>query len=381
MFYNTRDPWAQVPKVTDLRKDHFNIPHFRVRYYVDEDAFTAAEIDSGLWNCLRRIDSDRSRKRLQDGLLDRQGASVSLMRSKLSFWLQPAEMGQPVTAILLVDPTPLHGQALWGGPAHEPGEVKQDIATTAQMETATTARLSLFDRIVRAQCNMSTHDMEVALKCPKFMALPSLRHVMAEWLLCIQYMTTQLGKLEWEFEKPHWGEESSDVDSLLKKGSPWNRNIRHYQEMLRGIAETLFEDDEHDNLNSHPSIRGLRADIKKAERRIENVRQRLERLQDTAASVISIEDSRRATRQIQQNQGTARLTLLATIFLPLNFATSFLSMSSDFSVHNDTFRLFFIVSAAVLGVILAWMAYVNRLRLQRGVRWMKRRRLAVRRGR
>lgn len=250
----------------------------------------------------------------------------------------------------------------------------------AHVETATPARLSLFDRIVRAQCNMSTRDLEVALKCPKFIALPSLRHVMAEWLLCIQYMATQLGKLEWEFEKPRWGEQSSDLDALLKKASPWKRHIGHYQEMLHGIAETLFEDEEHDNLDSHPSIRGLQADIKKAERRIENVHQRIERLQDTATSFISIEDSRRTTRQIQQNQGTARLTLLATIFLPLNFATSFLSMSSDFSVHNDTFRLFFIVGAAVLGVILAWMAYINRLRLTQGVSRM-RRRLLVRRGR
>lgn len=99
LFHNTRDPWAELPSLDlDARqRSHFCLQYLRGRYFGTEDEFHEAEFESGTFNVLRRLDSDRSRKRLQDGLLDRPGASVVLTRSKTSLWMKPRSEGDPVT--------------------------------------------------------------------------------------------------------------------------------------------------------------------------------------------------------------------------------------------------------------------------------------------
>lgn len=100
LFHNTRDPWVELPTLdVDARQQcHFNLQYLRARYFTSEEDFKTAEYDSGMFNVLRRLDSDRSRKRLQSGLLDRKGDSVTLMRAKTSLWCKPRKDGKgPVT--------------------------------------------------------------------------------------------------------------------------------------------------------------------------------------------------------------------------------------------------------------------------------------------
>lgn len=99
LFHNTRDPWVELPNLdVDLRKqDHFIIQYLRARYFPTEKQYQAAEMETGHWNILRRLDSDRSRKRLQNGLLDKKDASVVLTRAKTSLWIKPRQEGEPVT--------------------------------------------------------------------------------------------------------------------------------------------------------------------------------------------------------------------------------------------------------------------------------------------
>lgn len=75
---------------------HFHLSYLRARYFEKEKDFKDAEYESGMWNILRRLDSDRYRKRMQD-LLDLKGASVSLSRAKTSLWAKPRRSGDPVT--------------------------------------------------------------------------------------------------------------------------------------------------------------------------------------------------------------------------------------------------------------------------------------------
>lgn len=100
LFHNTRDPWAELPSLDlDARqRDHFCLQYLRGRYFGNEEDFQNAEFESGTFNVLRRLDSDRSRKRLQDGLLDRKNASVVLTRSKVSLWVKRrTREDEPVT--------------------------------------------------------------------------------------------------------------------------------------------------------------------------------------------------------------------------------------------------------------------------------------------
>lgn len=80
---------------------HMCISYLRARYFETEKDFESAEKHSGMFNVLRRIDSDRSRKRLQNSLLDLDGASVALSRAKTSLWIKPRKDGDPLTGMTL----------------------------------------------------------------------------------------------------------------------------------------------------------------------------------------------------------------------------------------------------------------------------------------
>lgn len=98
LFHNTRDRWVELPNLDiDARnRTHFSLQYLRPRYFEDEESFKTAEFQSGTFNVLRRLDSDRSRLKLQNGLLDREGASTTLIRSKTSLWFKPRVDGEPV---------------------------------------------------------------------------------------------------------------------------------------------------------------------------------------------------------------------------------------------------------------------------------------------
>lgn len=91
LFHNTRDRWVELPDLDFLarQRPHFNLQYLRARYFKTLDDFTQAERESGGFNVLRRLDSDRSSKRLQNGLLDVVGACVTLSRAKTSLWVKP----------------------------------------------------------------------------------------------------------------------------------------------------------------------------------------------------------------------------------------------------------------------------------------------------
>lgn len=95
LFHNTRDPWVELPDLDSVarQRPHFNLSYLRARYFERPESFDKAEVESGTFNVLRRLDSDRSRKRLQNSLLDVNGASVTLTRSKTSLWVRPTTSG------------------------------------------------------------------------------------------------------------------------------------------------------------------------------------------------------------------------------------------------------------------------------------------------
>lgn len=101
LFHNTRDRWVELPSLDiDARKmSHFCLGYLRARYFETEEDFDEAERQTGKFNVLRRLDSDRSRKRLQGSLLDLKHASVALSRAKTSLWVRPRKPGEPVTGM------------------------------------------------------------------------------------------------------------------------------------------------------------------------------------------------------------------------------------------------------------------------------------------
>ncbi|CZT16050.1 uncharacterized protein RCC_01890 [Ramularia collo-cygni] len=362
LFHNTRDRWVELPNLDiDARnRSHFTLQYLRPRYFEDEDSFKKAERESGMFNVLRRLDSDRSRLKLQNGLLDRAGASVTLIRAKTSVWIKPRSAGEPVTAILLVDPTVKTGHPLWRGnrPFQDTPSmqaVKDDPSVSDGLEHGS----SLFDEVVHWTRKLTPTDLESIHADPKWIAMPVLKLVIAEWLTVAKYMTARLGLIEWEMEKPHWGAEPKQMDDLMKKLAPWRRNIGYYQAMVNDAIARLFPHIPQTPFDSamqipspvcpetSSSMLSLWPDFKIVKQHMTDCHARIMSIQTTATNAINIEESRRAIDQnknaLQQNKELARLTFLATIFIPLNFTSSFLSMSPDFFNATKTVWLFFVL--------------------------------------
>lgn len=241
-------------------------------------------------------------------------------------------------------------------------------------------RKNVFDDVKYWCGRLKPADLELIDRDPRCIALPMYKLILAEWLTTLKYMVAQLGKIEWEFENPHWGETPSDIDTLLKKLSPWRRNVGYYQAMIGESIARLFPPDVRAplhalNANSManassmapeavptppthyymPSqddigISALWVDFRNVKRQMDEIQVRLKSIETIATNSINIEESRRA---VKQNKNLARLTFLATIFIPLNFTSSFLSVSPDFTKAHTTIWLFFAIGIPITLLSLA----------------------------
>ncbi|KAJ0356971.1 hypothetical protein COL154_010620 [Colletotrichum chrysophilum] len=366
LYHNPRDPWVELPSLdVDARqRNHFTLQYLRARYFETEAEFKTAEYDSGMFNVLRRIDSDRSRERLKGGLLAKTGDSITLTRSKASLWWKPRkDASEPVTAILLVDPTVSSGKPVWGG--YRPFQQTPSMKTWQQNETQPVdapPQGTLYDDVVYWSQRMAAHELDLVRKDERNIALGMYRLVIVDWLRALKYVTTTLTKIEWEFEKPHWDDNFSNIDNILKKLSPWRRNIGYYQAMISEAIARLFPPEIHApirgmqpggaiiEMDSRPpqpiaeednhGIRALWTDFRNVKQQMNESQARIRTIENIAMNGINAEEARRA---VKQNGNLTRLTGLATIFIPLNFTSSFLSISPDFSAAKMSFWLFFAI--------------------------------------
>ncbi|TKA68572.1 hypothetical protein B0A55_08899 [Friedmanniomyces simplex] len=360
LFHNTRDRWVELPDldVVARQRSHFNVQYLRARYFQTPELFNKAEQESGSFNVLRRLDSDRSRKRLQNTLLDVNGASVTLSRSKTSLWIKPRDNPQdPIIAVLLVDPTVQEGRALWGG--YRPFSNTPSMHAPEPIEAPT--HISLFEDVIHWTSRMTAPELDGVRADPRSISMPMFRLVLADWRTVLKYMATMLGKIEWEFENPHWGEAPSDIDNSLRKLSPWRRNVPYYQGMIAESIDRVFQalpsnSPEPEATRPTSGLPSLLHDFHLVRQLMDASQRRIEAIQTTASNSISIEESRRA---VQQNQNLARLTFLATIFIPLSFTSSFLSMSPNFAAATQTIWIFFAIGLPLTVIALVTIDFMH----------------------
>ncbi|KAK5716895.1 hypothetical protein LTR17_016267 [Elasticomyces elasticus] len=357
LFHNTRDPWVELPDLDVIARQrcHFNVQYLRARYFKTDESFKNAEQESGSFNVLRRLDSDRSRKRLQNTLLDLSGASVTLTRSKTSLWVKPGRNPEdPIVAILLVDPTVSEGHPQWGG--YNPFDNTPSMHSLEPVSAP--SYRSLFEDVIYWSSRMGTQELAEVRADPKSISVPMLRLVLADWHTVGKYMNTMLAKLLWEFESPHWaGDRVGRIEETSRKISPFRRNMAYYQQMIAESIDRVFQrpDDLRTRLpptdfaQPRPShgLASLLHDFHLVQQLMVGNQQRLEMIQTTGNDTINLEETRLAgqhnERAVRQNQSLGRLTVLATFFIPLNFTSSFLSMSPDFKAATQTIWIFFAI--------------------------------------
>jgi len=238
--------------------------------------------------------------------------------------------------------------------------------------------------------------------------IQALLHIIcAEWLTIADYIKTRLGQIEWEISFPeHFLDKKSDIDVALKKLHVWRRLVPLYREMLTETLQRVFHFPCHttnmvtgesemvssmtngtihsnggDNsttpttnsaisgvnqqkpcqcpLHSAPAKKGgpisaFSDDFTRALSYMEEYQQRIDRLTSVVTAIISIGDSRRA--QVDA-RNVARLTWLATFFIPLSFMSGLFSMQTDLSQLTNTYKLYFEI-AMPLAIASLGLAFV-----------------------
>jgi hypothetical protein len=219
------------------------------------------------------------------------------------------------------------------------------------------------------------------------------------------YIRTRLGQIEWEISFPeHFLNKGSNVDVALKKLHIWRRLVPLYREMLNETLQRVFEfqchttslagnvsgigttgnsDANDSNGNGQGNteneakdspgtdqpkhcpcplhgptpvkqgpINALRDDFSRVLSYMEEYQQRIDRLTSVVTAIISIDDSRRSQ---DDNRNVARLTWLATFFIPLSFIATLFSMQADISLLSETIKWYFAAAlpTAILSLGLA----------------------------
>jgi len=204
------------------------------------------------------------------------------------------------------------------------------------------------------------------------MPVQALLHLIcAEWLTVVDYIKTRLNEAERDLSFPEqFLNQSTQIEVGLKKLVVWRRLVPLYREMLTETLQRVFHFPCHtDGTGSvtpcpcalhqptEPVKQGpiniFRDDFTRALSYMEEYQQRINNLTQYATAMTSICDSRRSQ---DDNRNIARLTWLATFFIPLSFVASLFSMQNDLSTLRETYKIYFAVAlplAAGLVVILA----------------------------
>ncbi|KAL8765973.1 MAG: hypothetical protein Q9209_007120 [Squamulea sp. 1 TL-2023] len=337
-WYNTRDPWIELPDldIVSRNRPFFHVRYTRTRYFRDPKSYSRARLEAGAFNVLRRINHDGS---WVPGA-DIPGSDVGMVRSKMSFWVQPRKTKgpDPVTGILLVDPSITEGFSLWGD--------YNDFAPCPSIADELPPRQprgSIFEDAIYWLQQMSIQDIELTIQDPRLLFQKSLYNVCAEWLTVLRYANTRLSQLEWEIEDPYLRDRQEDLSTTLDKIHSWRRRFPLYKTLVTETLNKVIRRDQFGYATSN-SLLVLEKDFETILDELNQFHERAERIMSVVTAVMSIEESKKA---LQQNRSLARLTYLAVTFVPLSFVSSFFAMTEDVTKLTQTFWVYFAVAIPV----------------------------------
>lgn len=274
-------------------------------------------------------------------------------------------------AILLIDPTPSEGYALWAGYSSFSNWTNERMSANS----STPPRKSLYEDVIYWMCKLDDVALSHMVNEPKTCALPALWLMLSDWHHVIQYMTSQLAQIEWEIELPGFGKGSKIEkiidDEIMKKLHPWRRNVALYRSMIAEAVDRLFPTEMRRKTNQAVGESGLPAlfrDFQIILDDIDGIQGHIAQLVSVATALQSLEESRRA---LNQNNNVARLTYLATLFIPLSFVSGFLSMEPDITQLRQTMWIFFAIGIPLTAVALLTADFLH-LRMKIEEVWTRR---------
>lgn len=360
IWHNTRDPWAVPPSLSSnlRRRKWFRLRNVRFRYHDSDEDFDASRLDAYLWNVLRRPDNDGNHWSYGD----KDGAVVSMLRTRSAIWIgEDSRCGNSTVGIVLLDPTVHHGQPLWYDRTNwlpVPGMSDQKTPDVKVSESWY-ADIVQMTRSYPWFNSAEKPDIDTQV-----IAMPTLYAVCAEWLVVCDYVKTRLSQVERELELPEVFRSRGDViDESRKRLHNWRGVLHVFIEMVSEAL--LFELPTAERLTTPQANAGviqysptvgpsdafedISSDFKRVLEMLHGLQQRVDRLTGVVTSEISIEESRRALREAHN---MARLTWLASIFIPMTFVTGLFSMTESVAGLSQTFWIYFAIAVPFTGLVI-----------------------------
>ncbi|KAF1929849.1 uncharacterized protein M421DRAFT_419616 [Didymella exigua CBS 183.55] len=377
VWYNIRDPWAIAPSLTASTKQRswFRLRNMRLRYHKTGISYENGRQEVNKWNILRRPDNDNNhwahkdevqRDAQGDVLKDNKGnligkSVVSIMRTRTTIWIgKDKQCGDGIVGIVLVDPTMEEGKPLWHDRTNW-------LPTTSMGQGAPplpTSDRSWYKDIVRTTAAFPWFEAELVHEIgPQVLAYPTLYTVCAEWLIVCDYVKTRVSQIEWEVELPEVFREKEKNDlrskseliaDSLKRLHTWRRHIPVFRDMVtEALQQALPAAARLTSVSAATepkAFEDIRPDFDRILDNIKELQDRIDRLTAIVTSEINIEDTKQS---IEDNHNLARLTWLATIFIPLSFVSAFFSMNESVSALKYTYGWFFLTAIPFTGICLA----------------------------
>ncbi|RGP63759.1 magnesium transport [Fusarium sporotrichioides] len=359
-WYNIRDRWMDPPNLmASIKHQNWTQVRFvRPRYFKTIESLKKGREESNRFNVFRRPDDDQNNWPYMDG-----SAVVGLTRTKVSIWISKdgdPDAGITGMRIVLVDPTIEEGYSLWHGYRNwvpTPGMHERNSPPSGP------PRISLFEDLIywisKYPWPSSLHQATYSKNLQTLMQ-PVLYLTCVEWLIMCQYVNSRLGQIEWELSDPgQFYKDPRIIDNSLERLHTWRRHIPLYKEMITATLQRLApsppdlrspevavqggnhsmkgnwpDNNCHHGLSKMVFSEDIIPDVEIILGKMNDLQDRIDRLASMVVAAISIEDSHRS---LQEGRNVARLTWLASVFIPLSFITGLFRMQEDIAKLRITF--------------------------------------------
>jgi hypothetical protein len=350
---------------TKKRRQWFTIRNVRLRYHTGDESITNAMAEVRKFNVQRNFEIEPRRK--QYGHIP--GPAFSIISTQTTVWVSKDKRyhNSPV-GIVLLDPTISEGTPEWG---HRTNWLPMpDMDSDIQPPKFLTSG-SWYTDIVQMtaiypwfKTPTSTKEIDT-----RMIVLPALYTICAEWFPVCDYADEHLIRIEMHLaSRQQFVARGSQIDQALESVSVWQRRLSGWRKMVEETLEVALPTAARltaDSTSAHSddTLEDIVIDFRRILRIVEQLQSRVDRLQERGTTEMQIAAARDS---LAESHDLARLTWLATIFIPLTFVSGLFSMTDDIGSMRGTFKTYFAaaVPVAVVSLVVArWGSMV--------VRWVR----------
>ncbi|KAN0117924.1 hypothetical protein V8E51_003901 [Hyaloscypha variabilis] len=231
-------------------------------------------------------------------------------------------------------------------------------------------RVSLLDDVQNTPQPTSNHEALVCHLRERFSNCPSLlesaksdcflvlgdiyRLVASNWIVINEYVNRELATIEYILEK----EEPTfrDLEVYLKDLYIYRRRVTRYHELITQAKEQCTTRGQRSWSHGDTSAlslehaKDMEADFIYLQDKVLATSRRIEKNIDLLTALVSIGEGKQA---LDENRALAKLSLLATVFLPFSTVATIFSIQGGYGPGEDMFWMFWAIAIPLTALVLA----------------------------